>query len=187
MQRRILAAAGTVIILTLIPACESGTQDFPQTTTTEPISAKPTATTYPRPTPKPFPNPPSPDASVAEQVLELTNSNRAANGAAPLTLNPQLTAAAQAFAEAMATQGFFDHTAPDGSTPGDRIIATGYDPYTWGENIAYGYKTADAVMQGWMNSSGHRANILNGSFKEIGIGYALSGSTAYWVQDFGAQ
>ncbi len=134
---------------------------------------------------------PAPSASptFAEQVFTLTNAYRLANGAEPLLLNSELNAAAQAFAESMATLQFFDHTAPDGSTPGDRMAAAGYNGWTWGENIAYGYNTPDQVMKGWINSSGHRANILSKNYKDIGIGYTVSnkaGNTAYWVQDFGA-
>lgn len=132
-----------------------------------------------------------PDYSVGsmhEQVLALTNSHRAANGRAALVANAQLSQAAQAFAELMGRENFFSHTSPDGTSAGERIAQTGYDYRTWGENIAYGQKTAAAVMNGWMNSSGHRSNILNSGFKEIGIGYYLDESnTAYWVQDFGAQ
>jgi uncharacterized protein YkwD len=125
--------------------------------------------------------------SAVQAVLEQTNAYRASNGLGALTLNAQLAQAAQGFAEAMGTEGFFSHTSPDGSTPSDRITRAGYAWKTWGENIAYGYATADQVMQGWINSAGHRANILGSGFKEIGIGYAVVNGTAYWVQDFGAR
>jgi uncharacterized protein YkwD len=107
-------------------------------------------------------------------------------------MNQLLVRAAQTFAELMGTLNFFDHNSPDGSTPGQRITQTGYQWRTWGENIAYGYTTAEQVMQGWINSPGHRANILNKNFNEIGVGYFVAKSsgkngTAYWVQDFGAR
>jgi uncharacterized protein YkwD len=75
------------------------------------------------------------------------------------------------------------HTGSDGSSPGDRITRAGYTWSAYGENVAYGYATPEQVMNGWMNSPGHRANILNCSFKEIGVGLAQPGS--YWTQDFG--
>lgn len=129
---------------------------------------------------------PSSSDPVIQRVLELVNANRAASGVAPLALNAKLSAAAQKFAQLMVAENFFSHTSPDGSSAGDRISAEGYDWRTWGENIAWGQATADAVMTAWMNSSGHRANILTSNFKEIGIGY-YKGSSIYWVQDFGAQ
>lgn len=126
--------------------------------------------------------------SMAAQVLERTNAFRAENGQAPLSLNAELTAAAQAYAERMAAEGFFSHTSPDGTTVGERITDAGYNWRTYGENIAYGYASADAVMQGWIGSAGHRANLLNAGFKDLGVGYAESRSgTPYWVQNFGAR
>jgi uncharacterized protein YkwD len=126
--------------------------------------------------------------AFADQVLVLVNQQRAARGLSPLTRVGALDRAAQNYAVRMATEGFFDHDAPDGSTPGDRIQATGYTARAWGENIAAGQQTADAVMVAWMNSPGHAANILNASFTHIGIGVALAGPPygIYWVQDFGA-
>jgi uncharacterized protein YkwD len=76
------------------------------------------------------------------------------------------------------------HTGSDGSSPGDRITRAGYDWRTYGENVAYGYPTPESVMAGWMSSPGHKANILNCAFKEIGVGMAKDGY--YWTQDFGA-
>lgn len=134
----------------------------------------------------PAPVPPATDNPFHARVIELTNQYRAANGVAPLKYNAALTRAAQDFAQLMADQNFFSHTSPDGTGPGTRIERAGYDAYTWGENIGMGYVTAEQVMQGWINSAGHRANLLNSAFKEIGVGYA-KGSSAYWVQNFGTQ
>ncbi|BAU87675.1 allergen V5/tpx-1 family protein [Streptomyces laurentii] len=86
----------------------------------------------------------------------------------------------------MAARDFFDHTNPDGDGPGERVTATGYQWSTYGENIAKGQATAAEVMEGWMNSPGHRANILNCDFREIGIGLHTSGGP-YWTQVFGAR
>ncbi len=90
----------------------------------------------------------------------------------------------------MAAQNYFDHTALDGRSPGDRIAAAGYEAWSWGENIAAGYTSPQSVVDGWMNSPGHRANILNSGFCDIGVGYAYDGESHYryyWTQNFGRQ
>ena len=126
-------------------------------------------------------------AQFATEVLALVNQERAANGLGAVTLNAQLTQAAQGHSFDMGCNFFLSHTGSDGSDPGARIDATGYYWLTWGENVAAGYSTPAAAMNGWMNSPGHRANILDGSFTEMGIGYAYnSGDTVnkyyhYWT------
>jgi uncharacterized protein YkwD len=115
--------------------------------------------------------------------VELVNSERAKAGCSPLTVNAALTKAAQAHSEDMAAHRNMSHTGSDGSSPGDRITRAGYTWRTYGENVAYGYSTPEQAMAGWMSSSGHKANILNCSFKEIGVGLAQPGN--YWTQDFG--
>ena len=100
-----------------------------------------------------------------------------------MTMNPVLTWAAQAHSADWAAHGTMSHTGSDGSSPGDRLTRAGYLWSAYGENVAYGYATAEQVMAGWMASPGHRANILTCSFKEIGVGFAQPGS--YWTQDFG--
>ncbi|MGW4563872.1 CAP domain-containing protein [Streptomyces sp. NPDC004561] len=149
----------------------------------------PQATAAPAGTPKAAPAAPSaPKATatasgVTAQILQLVNAERAKAGCQDLTLNSTLTKAAQAHSADMAAHQNMSHTGSDGSSPGDRITAAGYNWSSYGENVAYGYSTADQVMAGWMSSPGHRANILNCSFKEIGVGLAQPGS--YWTQDFG--
>ncbi|GAB1333980.1 hypothetical protein ACE1SV_05700 [Streptomyces sp. E-15] len=125
----------------------------------------------------------APASGVAADILRLVNTERGKAGCQPLTLNATLTKAAQAHSDDMAAQRNMSHTGSDGSSPGDRITRAGYTWSSYGENVAYGYTTADQVMAGWMSSPGHRANILNCSFKEIGVGLAQPGS--YWTQDFG--
>ncbi|MFE5215780.1 CAP domain-containing protein [Streptomyces sp. NPDC056626] len=115
--------------------------------------------------------------------MQLVNAERAKAGCQPLTLNSTLTKAAQAHSADMAAHQNMSHTGSDGSTPGDRITRAGYTWSSYGENVAYGYSTPEQVMDGWMTSPGHRANILNCSFKEIGVGLAQPNS--YWTQDFG--
>uniref|UniRef100_A0AAU2K094 CAP domain-containing protein n=1 Tax=Streptomyces sp. NBC_00049 TaxID=2903617 RepID=A0AAU2K094_9ACTN len=117
-------------------------------------------------------------------VLALVNQERAAAGCPALTANAKLTKAAQDHSADMASHSNMSHTGSDGSDPGQRITRAGYEWRTYGENVAYGYSTPEKVMEGWMNSPGHKANILNCSFKEIGIGLAQPGQ--YWTQDFGA-
>ncbi|MFI6041136.1 CAP domain-containing protein [Nocardia sp. NPDC051321] len=123
--------------------------------------------------------------SAADEVVSLTNNERAKAGCAPLKAESHLTQAAQGHSEDMAAGGFMDHNSSKGD-PGDRISAAGYHAQTWAENIAAGQRSASEVVNSWMNSAGHRANILNCGLKDIGVGYAKAGNgTAYWTQDFG--
>ncbi|MEU2392277.1 CAP domain-containing protein [Streptomyces sp. NPDC007369] len=126
----------------------------------------------------------APASGATAEVLALVNQERAAVGCPALTLNAKLTAAAQSHSQDMAAHANMSHTGSDGSDPGQRITRAGYTWRTYGENVAYGYSTPAAVMEGWMNSPGHKRNILDCSFKEIGIGYAQPNH--YWTQDFGA-
>ncbi|MFF9912427.1 CAP domain-containing protein [Streptomyces sp. NPDC013457] len=124
--------------------------------------------------------------SVADQVISLVNAERAKAGCGPLSANATLTRAAQGHSDDMAARDYFDHTNPDGDGPGERVTAAGYPWSTYGENIAMGQSTPEQVMNSWMNSPGHRANILNCDFKEIGIGVHDEGGP-YWTQVFGAR
>ncbi|MGW5281830.1 CAP domain-containing protein [Streptomyces collinus] len=157
-------------------------------------TASPTAQRTSAPAPKATPSPSTPKASapastapaatgVAARIVTLVNAERAKVGCSALTLNPTLTKVAQAHSQDMAAHQNMSHTGSDGSSPGDRITAGGYDWSSYGENVAYGYGTPEEVMAGWMSSPGHRANILNCAFKEIGVGLAQPNS--YWTQDFG--
>jgi uncharacterized protein YkwD len=126
-----------------------------------------------------------------EQVLSMVNQERAAAGLNALRIAPELTTAAQKYSEYMASADFFAHEGPDGSTPATRQQAAGYTgAVVWGENIAAGQPDPQSVMQAWMNSPGHRANILFRGFTEIGIGiYSAPGTRygVYWTQEFGAR
>lgn len=123
-------------------------------------------------------------AQYAQQVVSLVNQQRSQNGCGPLTLNSKLTLAAQRHTDDMVARHFFSHTNPDGVDFATRISRAGYTWSTAGENIAQGQQTPADVMDAWMHSPGHRANILNCSFKDIGVGVNLSGPT--WTQDFAA-
>ncbi|MFH8798328.1 sigma-70 family RNA polymerase sigma factor [Streptomyces sp. NPDC017936] len=133
------------------------------------------------------PEPQSAPSGTAAQVIALVNKERSAAGCGPLSENSRLRAAAQGHSDDMAARDFFDHTNPDGDGPGERVTAAGYRWSTFGENIAKGQQTPDAVMTSWMNSPGHRANILNCSFKEIGVGVHRGDGGPWWTQNFGAQ
>ncbi|WP_329386324.1 CAP domain-containing protein [Streptomyces sp. NBC_01351] len=160
-------------------------------------SAQPVVRTTPPPLPQPTkppvvtrppaPAPPKtsapPASGAAAAVLSLVNQERAAAGCPALTLNAKLTKAAQDHSADMAAHGNMSHTGSDGSDAGQRITRAGYAWSSYGENVAYGYSTPEKVMEGWMNSPGHRQNILNCSFKEIGIG--LAQPNHYWTQNFG--
>ncbi|KIZ15843.1 CAP domain-containing protein [Streptomyces natalensis] len=133
------------------------------------------------------PSPASPSAppasGTAARILEIVNSERSKAGCSPLTLNAKLNKAAQDHSKDMAGHSNMSHTGSDGSSPGDRITQAGYNWTAYGENVAYGYSTPESVMRGWMSSPGHKRNILDCSFKEMGVGLAQPGD--YWTQDFG--
>lgn len=124
-----------------------------------------------------------------EELLRLVNETRAEGcdcgntempPVAPLTWDKKLENAAQKHTQDMYDNNYMDHYSQDGRSPGDRITAEGYRWRTYGENIARGYPTPEQVMNGWLGSTGHCKNIMNGNFKEIGLG--KSGS--YWTQVF---
>lgn len=134
------------------------------------------------------------NTAYIDRVLELTNRYRSQNGRAPLRLNPELTISAQNHSQDMALRDYFSHDSPiNGSTPYSRARAVGYVAMSMGENIGRSYTTPDQVVQGWINSPEHRANILNPNYKEMGIGYYyLANDTGrvnynyYWTQVFGS-
>lgn len=124
-------------------------------------------------------------SSMTSQVVNLVNSERAAQGLTALQKDSRLAALAQQKAEDMATNQYFSHTSPTYGSAFDMLKAAGYSYKTAGENIAMGQKSAASVMDGWMHSSGHRANILHTSYEKIGVGYAVSADgMPYWVQIF---
>ena len=129
----------------------------------------------------------NPDAT-AQRIVALTNAQRVQNGLAPLSVNVQLTQAADIQSGNMARLEIMSHTLPGTATPdlASRAAAVGYRYSSLGENIAWNYADADAVVAGWMASSGHRANILNPNFTEIGVSVATSGNgQPYYTQEFG--
>ncbi|MEA5543122.1 CAP domain-containing protein [Limnoraphis robusta Tam1] len=134
-----------------------------------------------------------PPSSWVSEVIELTNNFRQNNGLQPLMFNSQLGNAAQQHSENMAFQDFFSHAGLDGSTASSRAQAQGYPSSFVGENIGAGYLSPEDVVQGWIESLGHRENLLNPNYTEIGVGYfylendqGLVNYNHYWTQVFGA-
>lgn len=172
--------------------------DKPNETPVIPPSADNQPDVKPEPTPEPEPTPnPNPDndnnkpsdqpeqdsnSSYVNQVLQLVNKERAARGLKPLTLDAKASAAAQVRAAECARS--FSHTRPDGRSCFTALKEGGVSYRRAGENIAYGQRTPNSVMTDWMNSSGHRANILNSNYNSIGIGYTVINGTPYWAQFF---
>ena len=123
-----------------------------------------------------------PAGTFGAEVLRLTNIERAKVDCGALHADSRLAAAAQAHSTDMATRNYFSHTSPDGVTPWDRARAAGYASPS-AENIAMGFRTPADVMAAWMQSSGHRANILNCASHAVGVGFDARGY--YWTQLFG--
>ncbi|MEU8260613.1 CAP domain-containing protein [Micromonospora sp. NPDC048999] len=119
-----------------------------------------------------------------QQVVDLVNQERAKAGCKALTVNDKLTLAAQRHSQDQADHKTMTHDGSDGSDVGDRLDRVGYNWRAYGENVAWNQQSPAAVMAAWMNSPGHRANILNCSYTEIGVGVARSNGP-YWTQDFG--
>jgi uncharacterized protein YkwD len=155
----------------------------------------PTPTPTPTPTPRPTPTPTPPAApadrytALERETVDKINARRRAAGCGGVTLNAQLTTAAERHSRDMATNNFFSHTGSDGSTFDQRIRAAGYTPsQKIGEILAAGYTTADAVVQGWYDSPGHKAIMLDCQYREIGISLEIKDGTQYryyWTATFG--
>lgn len=116
------------------------------------------------------------------EVVRLTNEVRAQYGLKALKTNWELSRVARYKSQDMVDKRYFSHTSPTYGSPFDMMRAFGITYRSAGENIAYGYRTPQAVVDGWMNSPGHRANILNASYSQIGVGYVAQGN--YWTQMF---
>ena len=131
------------------------------------------------------PDQPSGSTSVLDyeqQVVTLVNAERAKYGLAALTLDETLCGYARVKSQDMHDQSYFSHTSPTYGSPFDMMRAFGVSYRTAGENIAMGYATPAAVVEAWMNSEGHRANILSANYTTLGVGYVADGG--YWTQWF---
>jgi uncharacterized YkwD family protein len=125
------------------------------------------------------------EMTQAEAVLKLVNQERAKVGVQPLTLSEKLTSIANTKAKDMADKGYFSHNSPTYGSPFDMLKQFGVSYSYAGENIAAGQKSAEEVMNSWMNSSGHKANILNKNYTQIGVGFVRGGEYGTeWVQLF---
>lgn len=121
-------------------------------------------------------------SAYEKKVVELTNAERAKQGLAPLTLDTELSKVARIKSQDMKDKNYFDHNSPTYGSPFDMMKSFGISYKSAGENIAMGQTTPEQVVQAWMDSPGHRANIMNSSFTHIGVGYVASGN--YWTQQF---
>jgi uncharacterized protein YkwD len=182
----------TVIVRPTAPRSTEGQTARPAKTAGT-TTATPTKSRSSSPTPSDTPESPTSGGGTntqERQVLEYTNQIREQQGCGPLRLDSALVEAAGKHASDMVRRHYLDHTNPDGQDPGDRMAAAGYRGTSWGENIAAGYDSAQKVVAAWMQSDGHRKNILNCRFTSIGIGYdpgqvRPDWGPGSWVQDFG--
>ncbi|MEU8138357.1 CAP domain-containing protein [Streptodolium elevatio] len=172
-----------------LPVPSPGTPSEPSPATTGPATPQPTAPA-PSLTPKslsPAPTTTAPGGTgtaYEDEVLALVNAERAAAGCGPAQADAALRGLARAHSDDMADRGYFAHDTPDGKSPWDRAKAAGID-YLAAENIARGQATPKAVMEAWMNSEGHRANILNCGFGRLGVGVRTGSGGPWWTQEFG--
>ena len=154
----------------------------PTATTTRPASPSAPAPTTAAPKPT---TPPTGNAALEAEVVRIVNTERAKAGCAALTADDRLTAAARGHSADMAARGYFSHTTPEGVAFSTRITNAGYRWSGAAENIAKGQRTPADVMTGWMNSAGHKANILNCGLKNIGVGVAAdTNGSLVWTQNF---
>lgn len=165
------------------PTTETTTKQV-QTTTTKETTTKYTEASTEATTSASSSASTSSNSSAANQILSLVNSERAAAGLSALTLDSSLTNAAMLKAQDMADNNYFSHTSPTYGTPFQMLQTLGISYKSAGENIAKGQKSAEAVMTAWMNSEGHKANILSSSYGKLGVGYVNQNGTTYWVQIF---
>ncbi|MEO3852526.1 CAP domain-containing protein [Streptomyces sp. B8F3] len=159
--------------------------ESPSPSRTESTSPSPTKTETSEPTRSAKPTATADATTAAEaEVLRLVNQERAQAGCRPLTNDPELAKLAGDYSQDMAARGFFDHTDPDGNDPWERAQDYGIADLG-GENIARGQANAQSVMDAWMNSEGHRANILNCDFRTLGVGAHFADGGPWWTQNFG--
>ena len=171
------------------------TPSTPSTTPQQkPESTPSTPNTTPQQKPESTPSKPSttPEqkpstdfSSYQQQVLDLVNAERTKRGISALTLDSNLSSVATKKSQDMVNKNYFDHTSPTYGSPFDMMKQFGISYRTAGENIAKGQKTPQEVVTAWMNSEGHRKNILNPNFTNLGVGIAKdSKGTTYWTQMF---
>jgi uncharacterized protein YkwD len=192
------------VLLALLQACGGGGDDGPSSATTSaaaPVSASPSTPAAPSAPATPQDAGPNITCGLANfeaDALRIVNQFRAAGAscgargtfapAGALTLNTRLTSAAYGHARDMADKDYFSHDSQDGRSMVDRVNATGYSWSTIGENIAAGYYSVQSVVDGWMSSDGHCANLMNPRFTEFGLACARNSASTYriyWGQNLG--
>jgi uncharacterized protein YkwD len=198
-------SGGTPSVTTVPTTAPAATPSGGVKTVTPPANPQTSGSNKPKPRPSQTPTttatqkPSSPSSPPAgggstntqeRQVLDLTNAARRQNGCGPLSLADSLVKAAERHASDMVRRHYMDHTDPEGNSAFDRMQASGFHGSAMGENIAAGYDTAQRVFAAWMQSDGHRKNILNCNYNKIGIGYDPGQvkpdyGNGSWVQDFG--
>ena len=160
------------------PVQQPKTEQPAQKPAQQPVQQKPVQAEKPQAT-----TPASSAVSAFEQqVVELTNQERAKNGLPALKLDTELSKVARDKSKDMQTKNYFSHTSPTYGSPFDMMKAYGVSYKSAGENIAMGQRSPQEVVQAWMNSQGHRENIMNPSFTHIGVGHVATGN--YWTQMF---
>ncbi|MQY03344.1 sigma-70 family RNA polymerase sigma factor [Actinomadura macrotermitis] len=194
-----LAGAGAAAGAVVVAAAVWGLQDAPATAPpgsdpVVPVRQPPSHAPAPKATPaqdrlvrRPAARPSSSTPpSVEQQVVRLANAERSRAGCPPLRVSPALHQAAQRHSADMAARRVLDHRGAGGDDPGDRITAAGFRWSAWAENIAQGQATPPAVVSAWMNSQGHRANILNCRSTMVGVGVVRGAGGPWWTQVFAA-
>ncbi|MBJ8027894.1 CAP domain-containing protein [Bacillus cereus group sp. N21] len=168
-----------------IPGQQPNVPTTPEVTkpeTTKPVEQKPAEETAKPEAQKPAEEAKGSLSEFEQRVVELTNAERAKQGLPALKVDAELSKVARAKSEDMQKNNYFDHNSPTYGSPFDMMKKFGISYKSAGENIAQGQRTPEEVVQAWMNSEGHRANILNSGYTHIGVGYVESGN--YWTQQF---
>jgi uncharacterized protein YkwD len=175
-------SAGPSVSASVVPPRSTLTTVRPSTQPTSSIKRRPRVSTPATSTPA---SDGTASSSVTAEVIRLVNIERQKAGCSGLSGESRLEAAAQKHSELQAAQNSMSHQLPGEASMGDRVTAEGYRWRGVAENVAAGYTSPASVMNGWMNSPGHKANILNCAYTEIGVGLAKSSSgTQYWTQNF---
>lgn len=163
-----------------LPSKPNNTPSNPNTTPEQKPDSTPS-----NPSTAPEQKPSTDFSSYQQQVLDLVNAERAKRGISALTLDSSLSSVATKKSQDMVNKNYFDHTSPTYGSPFDMMKQFGISYRSAGENIAKGQKTPQEVVAAWMNSEGHRKNILNPNFTNLGVGIAKdSNKTTYWTQMF---
>jgi uncharacterized protein YkwD len=183
-----VVGAGITILEISSPGVLPGKNVTTITTSESALAAATPAESAPPPASPSMITSPTPDriTSMEDMVTALVNKERAGKCTNSLRTDERLRKAARDHSADMAKKDYFSHVSRDGSSFVDRIARAGYPKSSAAsENIALGYSSAKAVVAGWMNSEGHRNNIMNCSSKAVGVGLAYRGDKPYWTQDFG--